>query len=90
MACQNCNKIRTALLHGKMAEAVGLTVDALRESIGWKAPAVVPADPEPLDGKTKPQLLEIAAAEGAPVDETHTKPVIIEAIEANRQQGVTA
>lgn len=31
MACVNCNKIRTAILHGKMAEAAGLTVEALRE-----------------------------------------------------------
>ncbi len=37
MACQNCHKIRTVILHGKMAEAAGLTVDALREKIGWKA-----------------------------------------------------
>ncbi|WP_293921142.1 hypothetical protein [Sphingobium sp. UBA5915] len=30
MACVNCQKIRSAILHGKMAEAAGLTVEALR------------------------------------------------------------
>lgn len=30
MACVNCRKIRSAILHGKMAEAAGLTVEALR------------------------------------------------------------
>lgn len=34
MACQNCAKIRSAILHGKMAEAAGLTVAALRERLG--------------------------------------------------------
>lgn len=37
MACKNCSKIRSAILHGKMAEAAGLTVTALREKIGIKA-----------------------------------------------------
>lgn len=37
MACVNCDKIRAAVLHGKMAEAMGLTVDVLREKIGLKA-----------------------------------------------------
>lgn len=36
MACVNCKKIRDAVLHGKMAEAAGLTVGALREKIGFK------------------------------------------------------
>ncbi|AJA07458.1 Putative secreted protein [Sphingopyxis fribergensis] len=40
MACVNCNKIRAAILHGKMAEAAGLTVDALREKLGLKADPV--------------------------------------------------
>lgn len=35
MACQNCARIRSAILHGKMAEAAGLTVTALREKIGF-------------------------------------------------------
>ena len=38
MACVNCQKIRTAILHGKMAEAAGLTVEVLREKIGFKEP----------------------------------------------------
>lgn len=84
MACQNCHKIRAAILHGRMAEAAGLTVDALREKIGWAAPVAVPTDPETLDGKTKAELLEIAAAEGVAVDESATKAVIIEAITAHR------
>lgn len=48
MACQNCHKIRAAILHGKMAEAAGLTVDKLREVIGLKSdePAT-DADPVP-------------------------------------------
>ncbi len=43
MACVNCAKIRAAILHGKMAEAAGLTVEKLRESIGWKTDAPAPA-----------------------------------------------
>ena len=34
MACINCGKIRSAILHGKMAEAAGLSVKVLREKIG--------------------------------------------------------
>ncbi len=34
MACVNCQRIRSAILHGKMAEAAGLSVAALREKIG--------------------------------------------------------
>lgn len=34
MACVNCSKIRTAILHGKMAEAAGLSVEVLREKFG--------------------------------------------------------
>ncbi len=36
MACVNCKKIRDAILHGKMAEAAGLTIDTLREKVGFK------------------------------------------------------
>lgn len=43
MACVNCNKIRAAILHGKMAEAAGLTVEALREKIGVRASVEAPA-----------------------------------------------
>lgn len=35
MACQNCKTIRDLLLHGKMAAAAGLTVETLRERIGF-------------------------------------------------------
>ncbi|ALJ12637.1 hypothetical protein [Sphingopyxis macrogoltabida] len=42
MACQNCQKIRTAILHGRMAEAAGITVEVLREKIGFKAPEDAP------------------------------------------------
>lgn len=34
MACVNCAKIRAAILHGKMAEAAGLSAQALREKFG--------------------------------------------------------
>ena len=40
MACQNCRKIRDLILHGKMAEAAGLSVEALREKFGIKAEPV--------------------------------------------------
>lgn len=36
MACRNCHQIRTLILHGKMADAVGLTVETMREKIGFK------------------------------------------------------
>lgn len=36
MACKNCQTIRDLILHGKMADAMGLTVDTLREKIGFK------------------------------------------------------
>ena len=52
MACVNCAKIRTALLHGKMADAMGLTVEALREKIGWTAP-----------GQAKPMVVGEAGPE---------------------------
>lgn len=34
MACVNCAKIRSAILHGKMAEAAGLSVAVFRERFG--------------------------------------------------------
>lgn len=53
MACVNCAKIRAAILHGKMAEAAGLSVQALREKFGIetgsRAASQAPADPDPLD-----------------------------------------
>jgi hypothetical protein len=58
MACTNCAKIRSAILHGKMAEAAGLTVEALREKVGLKAEAPEPVEvaaenPEPPKAKAK-------------------------------------
>lgn len=57
MACKNCAKIRSAILHGKMAEAAGLTVTALREKIGLgvteKAELVGEAGPELVVKTTK-------------------------------------
>ncbi|MEY4056177.1 MAG: hypothetical protein RL519_1512 [Pseudomonadota bacterium] len=34
MACINCHRIRSAILHGKMAEALNVSVEMLREKIG--------------------------------------------------------
>jgi len=39
MACQNCKKIRDAVLHGRMAEALDITVEGLRVMIGIDAGA---------------------------------------------------
>lgn len=88
MACINCDKIRTAILHGKMADALGLTVDMFREKMG------LPVEGEPLidattlpslSGKNKAELLEIAADEHVDVEEGATNPEIIAAIEAKRE-----
>lgn len=57
MACVNCQKIRSAILHGKMAEAAGLTVETLREKIGWKSDdvsestAIVVVEDQDADGE---------------------------------------
>lgn len=88
MPCINCGKIRTAILHGKMAEAVGLTVTTLREKIGLSAVGEVLVDPDTLpslSGKTKAELLAIAAHEGVDVEEGATNADIIAAIEAKRE-----
>ena len=42
MACKTCAELRAAILHGKMAEAAGITVAALRAKMGWPG-----ADAEP-------------------------------------------
>lgn len=88
MACKNCSKIRAAILHGKMAEAAGLTVDALREKLGLSVqgePLIDAAELPSLSGKNKTELLAIAADEGAEVSEGATNAEIVEAIEARRQ-----
>lgn len=36
MACKNCETIRALLLHGKMAAAAGLTIETLRDKIGYR------------------------------------------------------
>ncbi len=68
MACKDCaerrKRIRDAVLHGKMAEAAGLTVGGLREMIGFKT------DDEKatfsLDGAiTTEDVRDIVATEGA-------------------------
>lgn len=68
MACVNCNKIRAAILHGKMAEAAGLTVDALREKFGLKAADEhEPAAPRAVvvgDQAPEPILPELKASKG--------------------------
>lgn len=108
MACKNCQTIRDLILHGKMADAMGLTVETLREKIGFKvvepdstveglrysvaidagadhrAVEVTPVPPS-LSGKTKAELLGIAAAEGIATEEGATNAEIIEAIESKRR-----
>lgn len=72
MTCKHCQEIRTAILHGRMAEAAGLTVEKLRESIGWKAPeAEAPVEADELaDGG------EVDAGEGALVGETTGESIV--------------
>jgi len=56
MRCQNCDKIRAAILHGHMAEAAGLTIAVFREKLGF-APDNSATEPGPLD-KSIPDLIE--------------------------------
>lgn len=49
MPCVNCARIRAAILHGKMAEAAGLSVQALREKLGLEQPPVVAVEADPAD-----------------------------------------
>lgn len=88
MACVNCHKIRSAILHGKMAEAAGLTVETLREKFGLSAqgePLLDAAELPTLSGKNKSELLAIADEEGATIEEGATNAEIIAAIEAHRE-----
>lgn len=80
MACAHCKQIRDAILHGKMAEAAGLTVEKLRESIGWKSEAE--KESEALEAMTKAELLKVAESEGTDVSQRDTKAEIIDAIKA--------
>jgi hypothetical protein len=53
MKCINCDKIRTAILHGKMAEAAGLALDVFREKMG------LTSDGEPMVvGKAGPEVFQ--------------------------------
>lgn len=92
MACVNCKRIRDAILHGKMAEAAGITVEALRSKLGLSAQGEILIDASELPslaGKNKAELLEIAADEGVAVDDGATNAEIVAAIEA-RREAVTA
>lgn len=87
MACVNCGKIRSAILHGKMAEAAGLTVEVFRDKIGLTPkgdPRVDVATLPSLSGKTKAELLAIAEAEGVTVEDGASNADIVKAIEAHR------
>ena len=93
MACVDCAKRRRALqdaiLHGKMAEAMDITVEGLRTIIGIDAGAdhrkdPIAPTPVSLSGKTKAELIEIAGSEGVAVDDGMTNDTIRDAIEAKR------
>jgi hypothetical protein len=95
MACKDCaerrKNLRDAILHGRMAEAMDMTVDGLRVMMRIdagadhrKPPVVTPALPS-LSGKTKAELLDIADDEGADVEDGATNPEIIEAIDSKRR-----
>jgi hypothetical protein len=88
MACINCEKIRAAILHGKMAEALGLTVVMFREKMGLSVegdPMIDAATLPSLSGKTKAELLAIAADEKVDVEEGATNADIIDAIATKRE-----
>lgn len=92
MACVDCEKrrkaLRDAILHGKMAEAMDITVEGLRVMIGIDPGADHRKGLPTLSGKTKAELLEIASGEGALVEDGATNAEIIEAIEAKREAAV--
>jgi hypothetical protein len=88
MSCINCEKIRAAILHGKMADALGLTVDMFREKMGLSVegePLIDAATLPSLSGKTKAELLAIAADEKVDVEEGATNADIIDAIATKRE-----
>ncbi len=96
MACKDCaerrKNLRDAILHGRMAEAMDMTVEGLRVMMRIDAgadhrktaPDLTPAPPA-LTGKNKAELLEIAADEGVSTEEGATNAEIVEAIEAKRR-----
>ncbi len=88
MSCINCQKIRNAILHGKMAEAAGLALDVFREKMGLCAEGEPLIDAETLpslSSKTKAELLAIAADEGVEVKDGATNAEIVSAIERRRE-----
>lgn len=88
MSCQHCDRIRAAILQGAMADAVGLTLDALREKFGLSTegePLIDAATLPSLSGKTKAELLAIAAIEGVEIADGATNAEIVDAIEAHRE-----
>jgi hypothetical protein len=92
MACVNCDKIRTAIIHGKMADAAGLTIEMFRQKMGLSPqgePLVDPEDLPSLSGKNKAELLAIAADEGVEIEDGATNAEIIERI-ATKREMVTA
>jgi len=98
MACKDCaerrKNLRDAILHGRMAEAMDMTVEGLRVMMRIdagadhrKAPEMTPTIPA-LTNKNKAELLEIAADEGVFTEEGATNAEIVDAIEAKRRQGI--
>lgn len=92
MICEKCEarrkKLRAAILHGKMAEAIGQTVAGFREMVGLSVQGepIIDASALPsLSGKTKAELIAIAADEGAEVEDGATNAEIVAAIEARRE-----
>lgn len=57
MACKNCERIRSAILHGKMAAAASLTLAAFRDKF------IPKAEPEP----EKPDNPDISTFGIAPI-----------------------
>lgn len=89
MACTNCAKIRSLVLHGKMAEAAGLTIETLREKVGFREPVEVTVEGLRttllIDAETDHRLaaaspLELSIPDLTDYLETVTDPAVIEAL----------